>query len=173
METALVSRDPEVMSGALCFTGTRVLVKSLFDYLEGSSSLEDFLEDFPSVSRDQAVALLKVAREPQMRLLLDESVPARLFRALPGHQVSNAVREGWSGVKNGKLLAPAATAFDAFITVDKNLPYQQNLKALPIAVIVLDSPSNELKALLPLIPALERELETLVPRTYVLIRAEI
>ncbi len=59
METAIVSRDPEVMSGALCFTGTRVHVKSLFDYLEGSSSLEDF----PSVSRDQAVALLEVARE--------------------------------------------------------------------------------------------------------------
>ena len=48
MDALLVSRDPEVMSGALCFSGTRVLVKNLFDYLEGSSTLEDFLEDFPS-----------------------------------------------------------------------------------------------------------------------------
>ena len=63
MDKSLVSRDPEVMSGALCFTGTRVLVKTLFDYLEGTSSLEDFLEDFPTVSRERAVAVLEAARE--------------------------------------------------------------------------------------------------------------
>lgn len=68
MDTYLVSRNPEIMSGALCFTGTRVLVKNLFDYLEGSSSLEDFLEDFPSVSREKAVAVLEAARE---RLIAD------------------------------------------------------------------------------------------------------
>ena len=62
MSTSLVSRDPEIMSGTLCFSGTRVPVQSLFDYLEGSSSLEDFLEDFPSVSRDVAVAVLEQAR---------------------------------------------------------------------------------------------------------------
>ena len=63
MNTSLVSRNPEIMSGSLCFTDTRVLVKNLFDYLEGPSSLEDFLEDFPSVSREMAVAVLEVARE--------------------------------------------------------------------------------------------------------------
>ena len=63
MDTALVSRDPEIMSGALCFTGTRVTVQSLFDYLEGSSSLDDFLEDFPSIPRDKAVAVLEAAKE--------------------------------------------------------------------------------------------------------------
>ena len=63
MDTFLVSRNPEIMSGALCFTGTRVLVKNLFDYLEGASSLEEFLEDFPSVSREKAVAVLEAARE--------------------------------------------------------------------------------------------------------------
>lgn len=70
MDTPLVTRNPEVMSGALCFAGTRVPVKNLFDYLEGSSSLEDFLEDFPSVSRERAVAVLEVARE---RLAADAS----------------------------------------------------------------------------------------------------
>jgi len=54
-------------------------------------------------------------------------------------------------VKNGKLLALAATGFDAFITVDKNLPFQQNPATLPIALVVLDSVSNELPALLPLV----------------------
>jgi len=63
MDTSLVSRNPEIMSGALCFTGTRVPVKSLFDYLEGTSSLEDFFEDFPSVLRDKAIAVLEAARE--------------------------------------------------------------------------------------------------------------
>lgn len=58
-----VQRDPEIMSGALCFAGTRVPVKNLFDYLEGSSSLEDFLQDFPSVTRESAVAVLEAARE--------------------------------------------------------------------------------------------------------------
>jgi uncharacterized protein (DUF433 family) len=63
MDANLVGRDPEIMSGALCFTGTRVPVKNLFDYLEGSSSLEEFLEDFPSISRERAVAVLEAARE--------------------------------------------------------------------------------------------------------------
>ena len=62
MDISLVSRDPEIMSGALCFTGTRVPVQNLFDYIEGSSSLEQFLEDFPSVSREKAVAVLEAAR---------------------------------------------------------------------------------------------------------------
>lgn len=63
MEPNLISRDLEIMSGALCFTGTRVPVQNLFDCLEGNSSLEDFLEDFPSVPREAAVAVLEAARE--------------------------------------------------------------------------------------------------------------
>jgi uncharacterized protein (DUF433 family) len=63
MDSAIVTRDPEIMSGALCFAGTRVPVKNLFDYLEGSSSLEEFLEDFPAVSRERAVALLEAAHK--------------------------------------------------------------------------------------------------------------
>ncbi len=63
METQYLSRGSEIMSGALCFKGTRVPVQTLFDYLEGSFSLEDFLEDFPSVSREAAIAVLEVAKE--------------------------------------------------------------------------------------------------------------
>ena len=72
-----------------------------------------------------------------------------------------------AGVKNGDLLALAASSFDALITVDKNLPYQQNLSNLALAVVVLDAPSNEITALLPLVPQLEQTLMTLTPRTYV------
>jgi len=49
---------------------------------------------------------------------------------------------GWCGRKNGELLALAAAEFEAFITVDQNLPYQQNIATLPIAVVVLVTPSN-------------------------------
>ena len=102
-----------------------------------------------------------------MRLLLDESVPARLRRSLTSHSVKTVVEMGWSGVKNGALLALAAREFDAFLTVDKNLPYQQNLGALPIALIVLEANSNELVALLPLVPRLEQVLGSLKPRSFV------
>lgn len=74
---------------------------------------------------------------------------------------------GWGGVKNGKLLALAAGEFDAFVTVDKNLQHQQNLDALPISVIVLDAPSNELTSLLPLLAKLEEKLANLLPQTLV------
>jgi uncharacterized protein (DUF433 family) len=63
MDSALVRRNPEIMSGTLCFTGTRVPVKNLFDYLEGSSSLDEFLEDFPTISRERAIAVLEAAHE--------------------------------------------------------------------------------------------------------------
>jgi predicted nuclease of predicted toxin-antitoxin system len=107
-----------------------------------------------------------------MRLLLDECVPTRLRRALPSHQVSTVVIEGWSGIKNGKLLALAASNFDAFITVDKNLPYQQNTASLPIAVFVLDALSNELSYLLPLIPVLEAKLGALIKGSFVIVAAD-
>jgi hypothetical protein len=102
-----------------------------------------------------------------MRLLLDESVPRKLRFALAKHEVRTVVEMSWSGRKNGELLSLASADFDAFITVDKNLPYQQSESTLPIAVVVLDARSNDLSALLPLVPARERTLAALAPRTFV------
>src|SRR5207244_12807917 len=59
----IISSDPEVQGGAVVFTGTRVPLKNLIDYLEAGDSLEEFLEDFPSVTREQAVAALELAKE--------------------------------------------------------------------------------------------------------------
>jgi hypothetical protein len=102
-----------------------------------------------------------------MRLLLDESVAGRLGRSLPNHAVRTVVELGCSGVTIGKLLSLAAAAdFDAFVTVDKNLPQLQNMTTLPIAVIVLDAVSIELPALMSFLPYLERELSSLRPKTY-------
>ena len=59
----VVHRDPEILGGTPVFVGTRVPVKILFDYLEAGDSLEVFLDEFPSVTREQAVAALELARE--------------------------------------------------------------------------------------------------------------
>jgi uncharacterized protein (DUF433 family) len=62
MGEKLITRDPDVLDGAAVFAGTRVLVKTLTDYLEAGDSIDDFLEDFPSVSREQVIAFLDEAR---------------------------------------------------------------------------------------------------------------
>jgi len=59
--------DPERMSGIPCFTGTRVPVQALLDHLEDGSTLDDFLEGFPSVRREQAVAFLELAKDDLVR----------------------------------------------------------------------------------------------------------
>lgn len=59
----LIQSDPEILGGAPVFRGTRVPVQTLFDYLEAGDSLDVFLDEFPSVSREQAIAVLEVARE--------------------------------------------------------------------------------------------------------------
>jgi len=63
MEAHLITTDPEILSGAPVFTGTRVLVKTLTDYLEAGDSIDIFLEDFPSVTREQVIRFLEEARE--------------------------------------------------------------------------------------------------------------
>ena len=62
MEQAVV-RDPEIMHGTPVFRGTRVPVQTLFDYLEGGETLEDFLEGFPTVTRDLAFQALEQAKQ--------------------------------------------------------------------------------------------------------------
>jgi len=62
MNTRLITVDPEIHSGTPVFAGTRVPIKTLFDHLEAGDSLEVFLDDFPSVSRELAVAVLEEAR---------------------------------------------------------------------------------------------------------------
>ncbi len=58
-----VSIDPEIMSGAAVFSGTRVPIQNLFDYIEGGDDLDEFLDDFPSVSKEAALAVLEMAKK--------------------------------------------------------------------------------------------------------------
>lgn len=63
MSQSVVKIDPEVMSGAPCFVGTRVPIQNLMDYLEGGDSIDEFLEDFPTVSRKQVNSFLEEAKQ--------------------------------------------------------------------------------------------------------------
>src|SRR5262245_23961165 len=98
-----------------------------------------------------------------MRLLLDECMPRRLRAQFPGHDVSTTQEAGFAGKKNGELLRAAAGKFDAFLTVDKNLVFQQDVKALPFAVVVLVARSNRYGDLAPLAPAVLKALLTARP----------
>lgn len=100
-----------------------------------------------------------------MRILLDEDLPRRLAELLVGHEVSTVQRSGWSGVKNGELLGLAAAEFDVFLTMDRNLEFQQNLAVLPIAVLVVEAVSNRMEHLVAMVPAILNELNHLPPRS--------
>ena len=89
-----------------------------------------------------------------MKILLDENIDVRFKNSFPDTIEVYTVRDmQWNGIKNGELLALLKkNDFQAWIVVDKNIPYQQNISNLPCLVIVLDVYRNTLKPLLPLIP---------------------
>ncbi len=96
-----------------------------------------------------------------MKLLLDECIDRRLAKDLEGHDVKTVPQMGWAGIKNGVLLTLAEKEFDVFITVDRNLSFQQNLPKFNVAVLVLHATSNRLADLKPLVPKILLTLHTL------------
>jgi hypothetical protein len=92
-----------------------------------------------------------------MNILLDECTPRVVKRRLPGRNIRTVQEMGWSGLRNGELLAAANGQFDVFITTDKNLRYQQNLKKYNFAVLLL--PSNQVPVVVSLIPDIEAALK--------------
>jgi len=89
---------------------------------------------------------------PNFKILPDECIDRRLARQISGNEVKTAPEMGWAGLDNGELLARAEKEFDIFITVDRNLTFQQNLPKFAIAVLILHAPTNRLQDLLPLVP---------------------
>ena len=93
------------------------------------------------------------------RILLDECVPRRLRRELPEVDVSTVSDEGWTSRRNGDLLRRMrASGFAVFVTMDRNLAYQQNVADAGVAVVVLRARTNRLRDLLPLLPRLREVL---------------
>jgi predicted nuclease of predicted toxin-antitoxin system len=93
-----------------------------------------------------------------VKILLDECVDQRLAEGFAGHDVHTVRQMGWNSKQNGELLTLAADHFEAFITTDRNLSFQQNLQRFNLAVIVLTAKTNRLSDLRPIIPALLRVL---------------
>ena len=91
-----------------------------------------------------------------MKILLDESLPKKLKNDFGSeHEVWNVRDKGWLGQKNGALLKlMIADGFDIFVTVDNNLPYQQNLERLPLTIFILSALNNRRETLAKLIPKL-------------------
>jgi hypothetical protein len=90
-----------------------------------------------------------------VRVLLDEQLPRQLVREIVGHDVSTVQREGWAGMSNGKLLRAASDrGFEAFVTSDQNLQFQQNLRSIALRILVLHAASNAIEDLRPLVPGL-------------------
>jgi predicted nuclease of predicted toxin-antitoxin system len=99
-----------------------------------------------------------------MRLLLDECVPRPLKRDFSGHEVTHVRDHDWSGKRNGEILELMVQAgFHGFITVDRNLEFQQNIQARGLAVVVLVAKRNRRKELQLLIPQVLSLLPTLKP----------
>lgn len=76
---------------------------------------------------------------------------------------------GWSAIKNGELLALAGKHFDVFVTVDRNLAFQQDVTTLPLAVAVLRAKTNRLSDLVLLVPALLTAIEAITPKALVFV----
>ena len=89
-----------------------------------------------------------------MRVLLDECVDARLASHIEGFATRTVHDQGWAAITNGKLLALAQAEFDVFVTVDRNLSFQQHLPKFTIAVVLLHAPTSRLVDLVSLVPEL-------------------
>lgn len=100
-----------------------------------------------------------------MKLLLDECVDRRLAKHLTGLSVRTVAEMGWSGIKNGQLLALAQAEFDVLITVDRNLAFQQHLPKFSVAVLLIVAPSNRLADLVALVPSIIAALPTAMKGT--------
>ena len=115
--------------------------------------MAQFLDDFPTVSRDQAVTALSRPgrRSSPVRVLLDECLPRRLNRELAATMRGRSC-DGMAQQTRSRSLTLAVAEFDVFLTVDRNLSYQQDVSAFNIALVVLVARGNSIDDLRPLAP---------------------
>jgi predicted nuclease of predicted toxin-antitoxin system len=101
-----------------------------------------------------------------MKLLLDENLPHKLRQHLPSHEVFMSAYMGWVGIRNGILLSQAAAAgFDALLTVDAGIEYEQNLANLPCSVIIVRAESNAFEHIQPHLRAILAAIQNLPPKS--------
>ena len=98
-----------------------------------------------------------------MRVLIDENLPRKLASHLQGHDCRTVTECGWAGRKNGELLSLAEPLFDVLLTLDKSVPYQQDVSSGRIAVLIVRARSNRIQDLLPFVPECLAALERIQP----------
>ncbi|CDH47576.1 conserved hypothetical protein [Candidatus Contendobacter odensis Run_B_J11] len=117
--------------------------------------------------------MLLTNRLQQMRILLDENFPVDFAKLLVGDEVTtlHVHNLGWSGIKNGELLRRASRICEVFITLDRNLEFQQNTKVLPFGVVILCARSNRIADLTPYIESLLEAANRVTPGQIEKVRA--
>ena len=99
-----------------------------------------------------------------MRVLLDEHIDRRLKREFgEGFEVATVTERGWNGKDNGELLRSAEEEFDAFVTMDKSIPHQQNVRRLDLVVVLVEAKSNRFEDLSPLMGRVKETLGSTRP----------
>lgn len=98
-----------------------------------------------------------------MRVLLDSNLPRAFASLLPGHRTDTTHQRRWSDLDDGPLLDAAESEYDAFITMDQNLQFQQNLRGRQIRIVVIRAPRNNLPTLAPIAPAVLEVLGQMSP----------
>lgn len=104
-----------------------------------------------------------------MKILLDECIPAPLKPYLGPHEVFTVTEVGWAGKRNGELLQLAGERFDVFLTVDRNLRYQQNLLKLPISIVLLVVRHNSIEAILPMVEKAKDAIERIGAKELIIV----
>ena len=104
-------------------------------------------------------------------MLLDENMDRRLKRLFdPELGVFTVMEMGWSGLKNGRLLSQASKDFDVFVTMDGNIPYQQNLKSLTLGIVLIKARSNRRDVLEPMMERVNEAAKEVTPGTLLVVQ---
>ncbi len=98
-----------------------------------------------------------------MRILLDENFPVDFANLLAGHEIITIHSLGWSGIKNGELLRRARSICDVFVTLDRHLEFQQNIKVLSFGIVVVRARSNRIADLVPHITGILEAVSRIAP----------
>jgi hypothetical protein len=141
-QNPLILDKPRTDERSTVFLRFAVAGEQLVRDLEGGVSIDQWLDAFPSVTREQAIAVLEYARSRMLepvawRFHLTQCVPRRLRKSLPGHDIKTTQEMGWDRLRNGDLIQMPEQGFDALITSDQNLKYQQNLSTRKLGVVTI------------------------------------
>jgi predicted nuclease of predicted toxin-antitoxin system len=107
-----------------------------------------------------------------MKLPLDECMPRRLKKVLAPHDAFTVEDSGYKGLKNGRLFRAASGNYDVLITVDQNIPNQQNFSTLKMALVIIHAKSNRYEDLIPFLPQILSSLTNISPGSVVRIESQ-